>query len=190
VLLNQVYELYEFDPIGFQFTHDPFTIVTVPIVHTLCGVLTYTSTFDGNDISSTSSAPIQYFAGNLTHDVYSEDQSLIDTTNGQNIKQYTVTAFLTQWISTVSEVATANIEFKNPCPDPESVTAPVQTNPAAYLYTAQAPKMQFTMIPFVVEPDICKVTYSCAMTAGPRVDLCAKTDGSTHGVFDPITGNY
>ena len=28
------------------------------------------------------------------------------------------------------------------------------------------------------------------MTAGDRTDLCAINDGDTHGVFDPITGNY
>ena len=28
------------------------------------------------------------------------------------------------------------------------------------------------------------------MTAGDRTDLCARNDGSTHGVFDPIRGNY
>jgi len=26
VLLNQFYELHEHDPVGFQFTHDPYTI--------------------------------------------------------------------------------------------------------------------------------------------------------------------
>ena len=110
-------------------------INTVPITHTLCGGLTHTSMFDGNAIDSASGPPIQYFAANFTHDIYSEDISLIDTTNGQNIKPYTVTAYLTSWPSTMSE-ATADIEFKDPCPDPESVTATVQTNPASYLYTA------------------------------------------------------
>jgi len=28
------------------------------------------------------------------------------------------------------------------------------------------------------------------MTSGDRTDLCAISDGSTHGVFDPISGNY
>ena len=38
VLLNQVYEIYEFDS-GFQFTHNPFTVKTLPYDHTLCGDL-------------------------------------------------------------------------------------------------------------------------------------------------------
>ena len=84
----------------------------------------------------------------------------------------------------------AYILFKDPCPDPESVVMTIQTNPAAYLYTAQSPKMQFTMTPFVVSPPICSFTYSCSVTAGSRLDLCAIADGSTHGVFDHITGNY
>ena len=50
--------------------------------------------------------------------------------------------------------------------------------------------MQFTLTPFVVEPPVCTFSYSCAMAAGERTDLCAISDGDTHGVFDPITGNY
>ena len=105
--------------------------------HELCGSLTYTSTFDGAEISSDESVvgPVHYFAANYTHDIYSENQDLIDTTDGQNKKPYTVTAFLSSWPSTSSE-ATAIIEFLDPCPDPESVIAPDQNNPADYYYTA------------------------------------------------------
>ena len=28
------------------------------------------------------------------------------------------------------------------------------------------------------------------MTSGSRTDLCSQNDGSTHGVFDQIRGNY
>ena len=52
VLLNQIYELHEHDPAGFQFIHDPFVIQTVPINHDLCGLLTYTSTFMTTPISN------------------------------------------------------------------------------------------------------------------------------------------
>ena len=71
----------------------------------------------------------------------------------------------------------------------DSVT---QTNPVNYLYTAKSPKMQFTLIPYIVEPPVCVFTYSCLMTDGPVgvPDLCALTDGDSHGVFDPISGNY
>lgn len=41
----QQYELFEHDPTGFQFNHDPVTIVTSPITHGLCGAISYTSTF-------------------------------------------------------------------------------------------------------------------------------------------------
>ena len=72
VLLNQVYELYEYDPIGYQFTHDPFTVVTKPISHTLCGDLVYTSTFMSQAINEVST-PLGYSAANLTHNLYTED---------------------------------------------------------------------------------------------------------------------
>lgn len=44
-LLSQVYELNDLDSDGLQFVHDPFTIKTVPIMHTLCGEIVYDSTF-------------------------------------------------------------------------------------------------------------------------------------------------
>ena len=46
------------------------------------------------------------------------------------------------------------------------------------------------MIPFKVEPEICDVIYTCKMLSGPRKDLCAINEGTTHGVFDTITGDY
>ena len=50
--------------------------------------------------------------------------------------------------------------------------------------------MQFTLNPYVVDPPICSFTYSCTVIAGSRLDLCSIADGTTHGVFDPISGNY
>ena len=80
VLLNQVYELYENDPIGFQFTHDPFTVVTTPIAHSLCGSLSYTSTFMATLIDPATDPmvdpavdPIGYDQLNRRHTIYSEN---------------------------------------------------------------------------------------------------------------------
>jgi len=47
-----------------------------------------------------------------------------------------VQASLTNYPTTVSEVKTAYIEFKDPCPAPEDLTATEQTNPSDYYYTA------------------------------------------------------
>ena len=79
----QQYELYEHDPPGFQFTHDPVTIDTQPITHSLCGAISYTSTFmttgiDGilpmDDITVN---PVGYDPVNLRFTVYSEDFVLL-----------------------------------------------------------------------------------------------------------------
>ena len=120
----------------------------------------------------------------LTFSVYSENFDLI----GQ--QDLTVQAYLMEYTQIVSLISTVQIEFIDPCPDPESVTSVIQANPADYLYTFKAPKMQLTLSPFVVEPPICTFQYSCTMTSGSRTDLCSRSDGSTHGLFDPITGNY
>ena len=45
-------------------------------------------------------------------------------------------ASLTDYPTIVSEVKTANIEFKDPCPAPEDLTATSQTDPVDYYYTA------------------------------------------------------
>ena len=102
-----------------------------------------------------------------------------------------MTAAFSEYL-TITSTASATIEFMDPCPSPESVNSVPQTNPADYLYTGQSPKMLFTLTPFIVEPPVCTFAYSCVMTAGPAgmPDLCALTDGDSHGVFDPITGNY
>ena len=104
-------------------------IKTVPIEHSLCGGLTYTSTFDGAAISV--NWPVKYDASTRTHNVYSEDEALKGV-----VKPYTVQASLTDYPTTVSEVKTANIQFKDPCPAPEDLTATSQTNPVDYYYTA------------------------------------------------------
>ena len=62
---------------------------------------------------------------------------------------------------------------------------------ADYIYTGDSPKAIFTMNPFVPDPPVCTVTYSCSMIASsPRTDLCAIIDGSTIGAFNTLTGDY
>ena len=42
------------------------------------------------------------------------------------------------------------------------------------------------MVPFVVTPTLCPIVYSCAMTSGPRTDLCSVSPGT----FTSSTGDY
>ena len=67
-------------------------------------------------VAQAMSDAIGYNPTTLTHTVYSEDFDLI------GIQPYTVTASLTEY-SSVSSKASAQIEFVDPCPDPESVTS-------------------------------------------------------------------
>ena len=77
--------------------------------------------------------PVGYFAANRTHDLYSEDIALKGT-----IQPYKVRAAFVNYpqITSIAPDATANIEFKDPCPDPESVLSALQTNPVDYYFTA------------------------------------------------------
>ena len=58
-LVIHSYDLYDFDPTGLQWIHDPFNVNTVPISHTLCGDLTYEATFMDNPIDTVSD-PMKY----------------------------------------------------------------------------------------------------------------------------------
>ena len=72
-----------------------------------------------------------------------------------------------------------------------TITVPTQTNPADYYYTYDSPLAEFTLNAFTINPSVCPVTYSCAITSGPRTDLCTFDDGlGTIGQFDPALGNY
>ena len=50
--------------------------------------------------------------------------------------------------------------------------------------------MLFTLTPFFVNPTVCTFKYSCSMTSGDRLDLCAISDGDTSGVFDEDVGSF
>ena len=84
---------------------------------------------DLDPVAQPMSDAVGYNPTTLTHTVYSEDFGLI------GVQPYTVTASLTEYSSILS-IASAQIEFVDPCYDPESVSPTLQTDPMEYLYTA------------------------------------------------------
>ena len=69
------------------------------------------------------------------------------------------------------------------------MVVPSQPQPSDYFYTANSPALALDTIPFVVEPAVCGVTYSCSVSAG--LDICSVSDGfGTESVFDSQTGRY
>ena len=97
-------------------------------------------------MDNTTIDPVGYDPANLQFTVYPEDFALL------GLQDLTVQAYLVEYPQIASDVSATTIEFLDPCPIPESVTSVPQTNPVDYLYTAQAPKMHFTLTPFEVEP--------------------------------------
>ena len=71
---------------------------------------------DLDPVAQPMSDAVGYNPITLTHTVYSEDFALI------GVQPYTVTALLTEY-SSIASIASAQIEFVDPCPDPESVTS-------------------------------------------------------------------
>ena len=60
-------------------SHSPYSVTTTPIVHTLCGSVTYAATFKGAVADSTTLPPVAYDASINTFKMYSEDLALIGT---------------------------------------------------------------------------------------------------------------
>ena len=174
--------MYDFAPTGLQWIHDPFDIITSPIVHTLCGELTYEANFK-NIAVDTGTVPMEYDTASRTYSFYSEDFGLIGA------QTFTLEAHLTNYpvTATAEKAVTATIAVGNPCGDPDAVVAPAQSTVLPYLYTGAT--HAFTIDPMVVTPPPCDVIYSCSLTSGP-VDICSVNDGATQGVLDPVTGNY
>ena len=119
---------------GYTFTHDPFLVVTTPIPdHGLCGSLSYTATFEGAAIDTTTSTPMAYdtATASRTFLIYSEDFSLVGD------RTFTVAAYLSTYPNSMTSPtpdASSTIEIINPCLDPFSLTSTPQTDPADYIY--------------------------------------------------------
>lgn len=60
-------------------THDPFKVVTQPIIHSFCGSLTHSASYMGDELTETSIPNAAYFPGNLTFYMYAEDLPEGDT---------------------------------------------------------------------------------------------------------------
>lgn len=81
----------------------------------------------------------------------------------------------------------------DPCENPVSLQPTEQTPPPDYYYTGTTNMIDFTLDPFVVNPDSCNFEYSCAFISGPRTDLdiCNFFDFATSETsFNPQTGQF
>ena len=104
-----------------------------------------------------------------------------------------MTASFVNYPSTTSGVAiTTEIEIIDPCLDPFSIALQSPQPPLPdYYYTGTNPSLEFTTIPFVVDPVICPVKYSCDILPGaPRTDLCSVIENGTLGSFDDKDGSF
>ena len=118
-LVSQSYDLFDFDPIGLQWDHSPFTLDTLPFTHQLCGPFTYVARFQGAIINS-ASTPMSYELNSRGFTFYSEDFNLIGD------HEFSIEAYLTEHpdMKTLQRAVTATIAVGDPCPDPASVVAP------------------------------------------------------------------
>ena len=80
--------------------------------------------------------------------------------------------------------------LQHPCYDPISLTDPGNASTISYQYTDTP--VTYSMIPFVVDPSQCSVTYACLSNTGSRTDLCTvdQNGGASKMTFDTATGNF
>ena len=89
-LVAQTFILFDNSPLGLMWTHDAFILNPDPQATALCGGFTYTATFDGQQITS-SSSPMSHDNASRAFSFYSEDFGLIGS------HTFTIEAFLTDY---------------------------------------------------------------------------------------------
>lgn len=84
-------------------------------MHTLCGAITYTGTFEGNSVDTTtiSTLGVTYSSNTKTFDIYSENLGLIG-----NSRTVTVSAYLTSYPTIATGPVSVFIEIIDPCLSP------------------------------------------------------------------------
>ena len=135
---------------------------------------------------------MSYDGATNTFSIYSEDYALL------GVREITVEAHLTDYSSIMTAVPlTTQITVIDPCLDPFTFLAPLQSAPAPYYYTAGSPELVFETVSFDITPTHCGAytTYACGITAGARTDLCSIVEpnavgGNSVGAFDSITGRF
>jgi len=118
--IGETYTLHAFETAGgYTFTHNAFSVVTQPFQHSLCGLLTYTATFNGQAIDAITKPPMAYDTVTNTFDIYSEDRTLI------GYQVITVAAYLSEYTLVKSSLpdVTTTIEILDPCLDPFTLDA-------------------------------------------------------------------
>jgi len=142
-------------PIIFT-AHDPFTIVTVPITHTLCGDIAYEGMFDGTAVDGDT---LSYFTGILSFTAASEDRDLIGNTFDYSVVATLATYPPSVYPTVTTETGTGDITFVDPCLNPFTFVSTTQTDPASDNYSGSA--ITFGLTEFTITPDYCTISYSC-----------------------------
>lgn len=182
------YALYENSPIGLQWTHENFQLLTQPIEHALCGDFSFNAKFMNVDLT-TESLPLSYDTETRTFTMRSEDFNLIGK------REFSIQAYLTEYPSmrTTEKAEKAYLTILNPCLAPTSVSASQQASlRIEYSYIGASPAVEFQINPFAVEPPICDLLYACEtiLTPGQSADICSISDGNSDASFDQVSGAY
>ena len=136
--------------------HDSFTIVTVPITHTLCGDIAYKGQYRDSDVDGD---PLAYDASTRIFTADSEDRDLIGNTFDYSVVATLATYPPSVYADVTTVTGTAEISFVDPCLSPFTFVSTAQTDPASDNYSGNA--ITFGLTEFTITPDYCTISYSC-----------------------------
>ena len=137
-----------------QYTHEAFTVSTVPFSHDICGDLTCTTKYNSVVVGA-SDTPFAYSdPANDEITINSNDANLI----GQEVP-YSIECKFLSHPTAPSAQNSALVKYTSPCVELASLTATSQTGPVTDEYTGNV--ISNNIQPFTVSPDICKVKYTC-----------------------------
>lgn len=89
-------------------------------------------------------------------------------------------------------MTTAQASFKLiivplPC---QRLSVPQQSDPPAYAYSGDSPKLVFEPRQVSISPASCPLYFECQIVSGPRTDLCSVSEGASIGEFDETSGIF
>ena len=162
--------------------HAPFTVVTKPAAHDLCGDLRIVAKFDYAPVDGD---PLSYDEPTRVFTVYSLDWSLyLAGTVPFSVEAEFIAWPLATYPTVSTAMASADVLFGDPCLVPRVFDATAQNDPSPDSFSGD--DIVFELVKFTISPFRCRVEYAC--TSVERVDGDPSSitcdDFSFDGIYD------
>ena len=176
--------------------HGDFTVVTSPIVHTLCGDLVAVPSYTDGPVSfDDTDTQVTYTDGTKIFDYTSVDQNLI----GETKDRIVYVEFANYPVASYPALTYPDVEVPNATQQgPINILDPCANRDASFNFAASSQdavtgvkytNVATTIVPFVITPDYCEpgIDYTC--TDVVRSDAGSTTLSCSDITIDPATGD-